>query len=443
MKRFIFGNGAAKLSGAIALFVCLTGLALGQPNPELKDLYSKYQSGRGALNRWMSGNTAFDPAKKEDLDSLGNYCRFATKGQTYHDRLNTGSDINSKLLLDLPDNVQKDVTQTMVRSFESPHGAALLKAYHRTMLEQAEAVLGETRDQYVRLNVSRVLPAIGLAVGSTKRDGKAVLELKDQVDIYNRQIAACTKLIEAASKGSPRDDAVLLYSLRGAKESMLGYNQTFSLRTDREKKGLVPPDAVNEEKLLALAASLAEKAPAWVNGATPEELEGYRMIRREAIRVLSASGRAKVGAISPATALGRLLALDPTKSTYRLDELTDAAIGLASMRPDPTYNTDLAASLVGKTLQEFIAMYTQKSGVYASFPFVYNAARLNTALIAWDEKPPSPEIKALVTKARTALTALEKKQEPQFQETEAIQKLRDKGYEMIKGDKSSEITFGQ
>jgi hypothetical protein len=188
---------------------------------------------------------------------------------------------------------------------------------------------------------------------------------------------------------------------------------------------------------------LAEKPPAWANGASPEELEGYRMIRREAIRVLAAAGRSKVGAVSPATVLGRILALDPTKSSYRLDELVDAAIGLATIRPDPTYNTDLAASLVGKTIQEFIATYTQKQGIYASFPFVYHAARLNTALIFWEEKPPSPEIKALVTKARAALTALEKKQEPQFQETEAIQKLRDKSYEMIKGDKSSEIPPAQ
>jgi hypothetical protein len=441
---FFFGQVPGRLIAVSGLLVSLGSLVLAQqPNSEIKDLYSKYQSGRGAVNRWMSGNTPFDAAKKEDLDLLANYCRFITKGQTFHDRLTTTSDINSKLLIDLPENVQKDITQTMVRSFDSPHGPALLKAYQRTMLEQAEAVLTESKDQYVRLNVSRVLPGIGMAVGSLKRDGKAVLDLKDQVEVYNRQIVACTKLVVAATQGTHRDDAVLLYALRGAKEAMVGFNQTFPLRTDREKKGFVPPDATQEEKLLGIAANLAEKPPAWANGASPEELEGYRMIRREAIRVLAAAGRSKVGAVSPATVLGRILALDPTKSSYRLDELVDAAIGLATIRPDPTYNTDLAASLVGKTIQEFIATYTQKQGIYASFPFVYHAARLNTALIFWEEKPPSPEIKALVTKARAALTALEKKQEPQFQETEAIQKLRDKSYEMIKGDKSSEIPPAQ
>lgn len=441
--RRIFGLPTVRMFGAGALFACLAGLAFAQPNPELKDLYSKYQSGRSALNRWMSGNTPFDPTKKEDLDALTNYCRFITKGQTYHDRLNTGSDINSKLLLDLPENVQKDVTQTMVRSFDSAHGPALLKTYHRVMLEQAEAILAESKDQYVRLNVARLLPGIGMAVGSIKRDGKAVLELKDQVELYNRQIAGCAKLVENAAKGPGRDDGVLLYALRGAKEAMLGFNQTFPTRTDREKKNFTPPDAAQEEKLLTVAANLAEKQPTWINGASPEEQEGYRMIRREAIRVLAASGRPKLGGVSPATVLGRILSLDSTKSSYRLDELVDAAIGLATMRPDPAYNTDLAASLIGKTLQEFIATYTQKPGIYSSFPFVYNAARLNTALQGWDEKPPSPEVKTLITKAKAALTALEKKQEPQFQETELIQKLRDKGYEMIKGDKSTEITPAQ
>jgi len=437
---FNFGRVTSRFVAVFTLLASLGGLVLAQQtSPELKEIYSKYQSGRGAVNRWMSGNTPFDAAKKEDLDLLANYCRFITKGQTFHDRLTTTSDINSKLLLDLPDNVQKDIGQTMVRAFDSPHGPSLLKTYHRTMLEQADAVLAETKDQYVRLNLARILPGIGQAVGSTKRDGKAVLDLKDQVEVYNRQIAACTKLVENASKGTPRDDGVLLYALRGAKEAMAGYNQTFALRTDREKKGLVPPDAGQEEKLLGLAANLAEKPPQWTNGATNEELEGFRMIRREAIRVLAASGRAKVGSVVPAAVLGRILALDPTKSNYRLDELVDAAIGLATMRVEAGYNTDLAASLVGKTIQEFIATYTQKQGIYASFPFVFHAARLNTALIGWEDKPTSPEIKALVTKARAALTALEKKQEPQFQETEAIQKLRDKGYEMIKGDKSTEI----
>jgi len=441
---FNFGRIASRLVAIGALLGGLGSLVLAQQtSPELKDLYSKYQSGRGAVNRWMSGNTPFDPTKKEDLDQLANYCRFITKGQTFHDRLTTTSDINSKLLLDLPDNVQKDIGQTMVRAFDAPHGPSLLKTYHRTMLEQAEAVLAESKDQYVRLNIARILPGIGLAVGSTKRDGKAVLDLKDQVEVYNRQIAACTKLIENASKGSPRDDGVLLYALRGAKEALAGYNATFALRTDREKKALtVPPDAAQEEKLLALAGDLAEKPPQWTNGAPAEEQEGFRMIRREAIRVLAASGRPKVGSVVPSAVLGRILALDPTKSNYRLDELVDAAIGLASMRIEAGFNTDLAASLVGKTIQEFIATYTQKQGIYASFPFVFHAARLNTALIAWEDKPPSPEIKGLVTKARGALTALEKKQEPQFQETEAIQKLRDKGYEMIKGDKSTEIPPG-
>ncbi len=434
-------NISLAFSYAAILIASLAGLAFGQPgSPELKDLYTKYQAGRTQLNSWMSNRTAFDSTKKEDLEALSNYSRFVCRGQTFRDRLSASSDPSVILLLELPDNVQKDISQTMIRAFDQPYAPSLLKNYHRTMMEEVEAVLLESKDQFVRLNATRVLPSAALAIGALKRDGKPVLDSKDQAEAYNRQIVLCKKLVESAWKGIPRDDAVLLYSLRGAREAMAGYSHTVGLRTDREKKNLVQPDLAQDMTLLNLVGEIAAQMPSWLSNATPEELEGFRSIRREAIRTLGASGRSKVGAALPALVLGRILAGDLAKDNYRLDELTDVAIGLAGMRTEESYNSDLAASLVGNFLQEFFARHAQKQGIYASFPFVYHAARLNTALQAWDEKPPSPEIKTLVGKAKAALTSLEKKQEPQFQEAELIKTLRDKKpLLLINGDEKSRI----
>ena len=176
-------NISLAFSYAAILIASLAGLAFGQPgSPELKDLYTKYQAGRTQLNSWMSNRTAFDSTKKEDLEALSNYSRFVCRGQTFRDRLSASSDPSVILLLELPDNVQKDISQTMIRAFDQPYAPSLLKNYHRTMMEEVEAVLLESKDQFVRLNATRVLPSAALAIGALKRDGKPVLDSKDQAE---------------------------------------------------------------------------------------------------------------------------------------------------------------------------------------------------------------------------------------------------------------------
>jgi hypothetical protein len=167
-------------------------------------------------------------------------------------------------------------------------------------------------------------------------------------------------------------------------------------------------------------------------------------LRREAIRALAANGKAKLGKTSPALTLARVLTRPRAQANpadaFRLDEQVDAAIGLVQTKPEKDFNSNLAAGLVGHFLSEYLAQYGDRAnnGELKSFPFAYHAARLNPALADWTTST-NPSVKMLAQRAKTCLTAMEKRDaSAQFQEAELLQNLR-KDDLLFTGDAASKI----
>lgn len=83
----------------------------------------------------------------------------------------------------------------MIKAFELPYGADLLLAYEQGLLKHSQSLLEKSTDQYARLNGSRVLPVIGLGLGSKTRDNKAVLELKSQFEVADGLVQLSNNLL--------------------------------------------------------------------------------------------------------------------------------------------------------------------------------------------------------------------------------------------------------
>lgn len=437
--------GASLLVAALVGTVFLPS-ALAQGD-DLKTAYAKYQKGRGMLGPWMAGTKDYEKGNKEHRDAVEGYTRFVVYGNTYRNRLVPKQDPTAEKLLTLADEVTRDLEKGMIKAFEMPYGPDLLLAFERSLLKSSKELLDGNTEQYARLNGSRALPALGIGLGSRTKDNKAVLDLKGQMEIATGLTSLANDITAKAFAGNPRDDGAALYAMRGVKEMYRSLATTLPLRTDRDKKAgpvSLPQDV--EEKNLELLASFVLSPPAYLSGALPDEIQGYKLLRREAIRALAANGKTKLGKTSPALTLAKVLTRPRNQAnpadSFRLDEQVDAAIGLAQIRLEKDFNSDLAASLVGQFLTEYLAQYGDRAnaGEMKAFPFAYHAARLNTALSDWSAAP-VPGVKLMAQKARACLSAMEKRDgTAQFQEAELIQTLR-KDDQLIKGDAASKIEF--
>lgn len=125
-----------------------------------------------------------------------------------------------------------------------------------------------------------------------------------------------------------------------------------------------------------------------VKSASTEEIDGFRILRREAIRALAKIHTpAFSDKVRPALVLARFAGNDERiQPPPRIDERVEAAIGLARMEPgkDKRYQADYAAGQVAKCLGEFAHMAdVERTNKEArTFPWRFYAALLKDALEA-------------------------------------------------------------
>jgi hypothetical protein len=137
-------------------------------------------------------------------------------------------------------------------------------------------------------------------------------------------------------------DAVKFYVVRGLRE--LAAQQPPVLSSERERKAAD-----------ALAAFIDRKMTI-VDTTTREDVEGYRYIRREAVRALAQFRNPGAAAKGQAgMTLLRVMAKDGMLPVPRMDERVDAAVGIARFKSslDRQYNPDYAIAQLGLFLDDF------------------------------------------------------------------------------------------
>ncbi|MBI1914477.1 MAG: hypothetical protein HYS12_07025 [Planctomycetes bacterium] len=259
--------------------------------------------------------------------------------------------------------------------------ALLQQAFAGQMLEALTAVL-KPKEQHAitRVNAARVLARLAELSGSEETADLAVkiIDNPDQVD------------------------GARYWAFRTLKN-------LFSRATK-------PVSAARREKAVELLVQFIER-PNKVGKDTPiEELDGIRMVRREAIRALGAvrdPGVANKKGAEAAWTLVRILRRDKDVTPEpRLDEQVEAAVGLSNLRPDPKgdYRPAFAIYHVGQFVREFFIRWTRER-VAKREPWKIHAARMEEALQGLAAAVPDETIKKVVPAAVVLVQGVQKGKE--------------------------------
>jgi hypothetical protein len=247
---------------------------------------------------------------------------------------------------------------------------------------------GDVRDILGAKNPQAIQPFAEVFRDKIRIHALEVLEF-DQAQpihkVYNARVlakvaelkqGALTDTLIKVLKDSKQNDAVHYYILRGMR----------TLAAQTQPSG--DPVLTKEEQVKCASAIVEfleqKKGPA--KNASPEEVDGFCWLRREAIRALAQIHTPAVNdKVRPALVLARFAGNDERiQPPPRIDERVEAAIGLARMEPgkDKQYQADYAAGQIAKCLGAFaqLAESERNNNKLRTHPWRVDAAMLKDAL---------------------------------------------------------------
>jgi hypothetical protein len=287
--------------------------------------------------------------------------------------------------------------------------------YTKAVMVRAREVINFTapgkKPDIVRVNAARVLAKLAeLGQG----------ELADALlDVFNQEIAR-----DADPSGPKRNDGVIYYMLKGMRDLL-----ALPVPMPPAKPALTPD---REKKLAETLLTFIAKAPPFSKETPMEEIEGYRVVRREAVRGLAyCRAPGMKDKERPGMTLLRIMARDGFTPPPRIDECVEAAIGVARMRATPEldgkdYQPEYAAFQLAQFTDYFVKYYLsnifdprEKATSVEQRPYRIYAARMMEAL----EAMKAADVKnAYVAKAvdecRKLLVMVEKGEHPRTLELE-------------------------
>jgi hypothetical protein len=281
-------------------------------NGGMDALYAEHKKHRDLAKDLISGIRVAIPQDTSHVEALDAQAKYVTYPFTW-------PTIRSKpeaIAKTFGGGVELDV-KTLLKGGRGSQTAAGI--YAAKVTEHAVEVL-KNRTLIARVNAARVLAEIA-KLGPPELSDALVAVIEDQEQF----------------------DAVKYYAFRGLK--ILGELQPPVMSAEREKKAAE-----------ALAAFIDRKMSYATDTTTREEVEGFRVIRREAIRALAQIHNPAAAANGQgAFMLLRVVAKDGLVPRPRIDERVEAAIGLARLKSslDKQYNLDYAAAQIGLFLDDF------------------------------------------------------------------------------------------
>lgn len=322
-------NQPCRLLCLAGLFVFLGGLGTGRAqdpsNVSLDELDKESRAHFELIKGLRKGTTAAEPGNKAHMDAIDFHARnliYRLAHPLYHnvggmDARNTVA----RLFRDFDDDVGmivagKEKTKDMARLFG-------LK-----VIEHGRKVL-DVPKPLVHINAARFLAR--------------------SADLGQPELADALAEVLSDPKST---DAVKYYALQGLRKLLA--------------QPITPPVLTPERAAKVLPAVIAQvtRKMTITEATPPEEIAGFQVLRREAVRALAQS---RIPFLSskemPALVLAQVLAREDFTPPVRMDERMEAAIGLARMRPDKNkdYQPDYAAQQIALFLDEFGTWYQTKN----------------------------------------------------------------------------------
>jgi len=332
MSRLVYWFAVLSFTGAVL------------PAVRADDIYLKEPGtfDRNKLKEWLQEESAASPSQTQ-LAEVGKGARSVVYPLTEHARHGKPGQMRAAV------NECEYLMKQIVYSPETKN-APLQQAFAGQMLEALTAVL-KPKEQHAitRVNATMVLARLAELSGAEETANLAVqiIDSPDQVD------------------------GARYWAFRALK----------NLFSHARK----PVNAARREKAVEALVKFIERPNKMSKEPPIEELDGLRMVRREAIRALAAihdPGVANKKGAEAAWTLVRILRKDKDVSPEpRLDEQVEAAIGLCGLRPDPKgeYQPAFAVYHVGAFVRDFLNA-ARASSYSAREPWKIHAVRLEEAL---------------------------------------------------------------
>jgi len=334
---------------------------MGQEGPEasnLKQLEEEYNKKENSdtINKLRRGDSTGDVGIQAHLDAMNVLARYTLF--RFHDtEVHDPNPAPGKKSIA---TIYKDFEIDMLLLTKTPaKTSGTWPVYTRAMITQGKLALNASKP-ITRINAARCLARL------------PELEQPELLDFY-------TDVLNDAGQ----IDAVKYFILRGTTDLLA-----------IPKEGLLNKDSVDKSVKALLA--VVNRPGDFLPGTAETEKEGFRVLRREAIRGLAASRLPK---LADGTKLGLVLlkAMNEGKTfapPARMDEQIEAAIGLARINPDldKDYCPDFAANEVGSFVLGFKDFMLGENKM-AKLPCKVHAVRLLEALELLDAasaKQPGP-----------------------------------------------------
>jgi len=249
-----------------------------------------------------------------------------------------------------------DEADSLIKQVFNPESTntPLQKEFGKKMVEELDRVMAPKQQAAIaRINAGRVLARLAEESGYEETVDLLVKVITDPDEVDGARFWACRGLRN-------------LFARAG-------------------KKLPLNVGAARRQKALEALVAFIQRKPEVTKMTPEEELNGLRVLRREAVRALAElrdPGAAKPNAHAALT-LVRVLAGDTgLVPSPRLDEKVEAAIGVCQLRPDAKgdYQPGYGAFFVGRFLVELGSKYAARKSNRE--PWKIHAARLDEALRA-------------------------------------------------------------
>lgn len=279
------------------------------PSGGMDALNAEYRKHRELANDLLRGIKVADPKEQAHVEALDVQAKFVTYRFTW-----------------LPAQTAPGEINKLFQAFDAdigflnkgrPGTSNAIQMYSAKVTERAMEVL-KTRKPIARINAARVLAKL------------AELGQGELVD----------PLVEIL-KDASQSDAAKLYVLRALRDL-----------TAQSPSVMTP---ARERKTADALVDFIDRKMTIADTTQPEEIEGFRYVRREAIRALAQfrnPSAADKG--NSALTLLRVVAKDGFVPPPRIDERADAAFGVARLQPslDKDYNPDYAVAQIALFLDD-------------------------------------------------------------------------------------------
>jgi len=374
---------------ALGFFVLVIPMfALAQPIP-LEDISKERSASAEIFNKTMRGEILFDAKNPAHMKAVDVNARF----YVYRVTLSENQSEPGKM-----DSIFKQF-ESVLRQLKTKEDNPFNTSFLAKILEKTKEVIPNTSIS-ARINAVRMQAMCPAEIVTCDLAGQKILP--DQF---------MASFLEVLQK-SP-DDGMKLYALKGISDT---YKVIRPMALVKKASSRVTLNPALEVKVAETLAHFIETPMVYPAGSAPEIVEGYRVLRREALKALAQS-RAPISGQKGKTAfiLAKFANGSDIKPEPRLDERVEAAIGLLNLRIQEVdaseYNMEAALYQFSSFLLDFFQRYNSRNDSDAEklFPWKFYAASITDSIGELNKEVKNvPYIVEMIQKIGLGLSDMEK-----------------------------------